>query len=108
MHEFQDRQRVGSLQRRHSPDRLVARYGMVISDLPDSYRPEEYVNVLWDDGEHDLVDCRLLRPMSRMKENPENLPMVSFDDELREMRLGGVVKPQLQQRRSIFSLLLPF
>ncbi len=75
-------QRVGTLEFRRVPDRLVSRFGTVTEGPKDAFRPREFVPVLWDDGEDNLVEKSALRSMVDMYVNPNGLPIVGFLDEV--------------------------
>jgi hypothetical protein len=86
-------QRVGMILKREGPMRLVHRFGYTVAAKVFCLDNERFVNVLWDDGEYDLVERKDLRPLSAMNENPLRYPIIGFTDEIsdlttRRQRLG--------------------
>jgi hypothetical protein len=79
---FQASQRVGMILERENPSRLVHRFGYIVPGKTKSLNNEDFVGVLWDDGEYNLVEKKGLRPLSMMNDNPLRRPIVSFADEV--------------------------
>lgn len=83
-------QRVGLLLRRDKPPRLVQRFGYVMPDRTARLDPDRYGSVLWDDGQLDLVEWERLLSMWDMNDNPDRVPIVSFEDEIGRYATGQV------------------
>ena len=77
-----DPQRVGMLLKRDKPPRLVKRFGYVMPDRTARLDPDRYGSVLWDDGELDLIEWERLLHISQMDDNPDRIPVISYEDEI--------------------------
>jgi hypothetical protein len=90
--------RVGTLELRRSPDRLINRFGNVMEGNAPIHRPDDFVLVHWDDGEMNFAEKSELRSMSEMNDNPLGLPVVDFMAEIDYVRSVGVL---LARRASV-------
>ncbi|MET0749233.1 MAG: hypothetical protein ABWY49_13695 [Rhizobium sp.] len=79
---FDASKRVGMILERDNPSRQVHRFGYIVPAKANSLSNDQFVAVLWDDGEYDLVERKDLRPMSQMNDNPQQHPVISFADEI--------------------------
>jgi hypothetical protein len=79
-------ERVGILQLRRSPDRLINRFGKIMEGTDPLHRPDDFVLIHWDDGEVNFVEKADVRSMSEMNDNPLGLPVVDFTTEMAGVR----------------------
>jgi hypothetical protein len=83
--------RVGTLQLRRSPDRLVNRFGKIMEGGDALHRSDDFVLIHWEDGEMNFAEKTDLRSMSEMNDNPLGLPVVDFMVEMRGVRSSAVL-----------------
>jgi hypothetical protein len=88
---FPGGKRIGTLQLRRSPDRLVNRFGRIMEGRDALHRSDDFVLIHWDDGEMNFAERADLRSMSEMNDNPLGLPVVDFVVEMRGVRSAAVL-----------------